>query len=228
MERRTSIGRRINFFRRLCDLTQKELGSLLGFSEKSCDVRIAQYEAGDRIPKEALLVKMAEIFKISPYALQIPELSTWVQRMHIFFAMEDMYGAKIRKIDEDYYLRIEQADEKNELALGVRNAILQEWADKVAELEQGTLTQEEYDKWRYNYPHTGESACITFRRDDIEETAYVPDGYTELLKLKRNLAATPAKSSIAELEERYKATETLITKELAKLRRAIEEAKQQQ
>ena len=129
MERRLGIGRRINFFRRLHGLTQKELGALLGFSEKSCDVRIAQYESGDRIPKDEMLCKLAAAFKISPQALQVPELGSWIQRMHIFFAMEDMYGAKLRKIDEDYYLRIEEED-NDELVTGVRNAVLQEWLDK--------------------------------------------------------------------------------------------------
>ena len=55
MERRFSIGRRINFFRRQRGWTQKELGAKLGFSEKSCDVRVAQYESGDRIPKQEML-----------------------------------------------------------------------------------------------------------------------------------------------------------------------------
>ena len=47
---RNNIGERIAFFRRLNNYTQKYLGELLGFSDKTCDVRVAQYESGDRIP----------------------------------------------------------------------------------------------------------------------------------------------------------------------------------
>ena len=225
MERKLSIGRRINFFRRLHKMTQKELGERLGFSEKTCDVRIAQYEAGDRIPKEELVKKMAAVFGISPQALLVPELNNWVQRMHSFFAMEDIYGAKICKIDEDYYLRIEEARAENETALGVRNAVLQEWVDKSDSLEQGKISQAEYDDWRYNYPRNGEYSHIVFRRDDIEECAPVPEAYMELVQLKKKLADEPEKRDFEELEKRYKRVEALIAKELADLRRAIEEAK---
>lgn len=226
MESRFSIGRRINFFRRLRGWTQKELGAKLGFSEKSCDVRVAQYESGDRIPKKEMLEKLAAVFQISPQALDLPELGNWVQRMHIFFALEDMYGSKIKKIDGDYYLRIEDADEEA-LAAGIRNAVLQEWADKRQALEQGELTKAAYDEWRYNYPRKGEYGCVTMRRDDIEETTYVPQAYMKLLELQRDVAAEPAKDSVAELQERYEATEALIAKELESLRKAIEAVKKQ-
>lgn len=192
-------------------------------------MRIAQYESGDRIPKEEMLCKLAAAFKISPQALQVPELGSWIQRMHIFFAMEDMYGAKLRKIDEDYYLRIEEED-NDELVTGVRNAVLQEWLDKRQALEQGKISKEAYDEWRYNYPQKGEYNCVTFRRDDIMEGAYVPAGYMELLKLKKEVQQVQEKQTkkveLTELEQRYQAAEALITKELASLREEIEKLKE--
>ena len=68
---------------------------------------------------------------------------------------------------------------------------------------------------------------MTMRRDDIEETAYVPQAYMKLLELQRDVAAEPAKDSVAELQERYEATEALIAKELESLRKAIEAVKKQ-
>lgn len=228
MERRQGIGRRINFFRRLHGLTQKELGALLGFSEKSCDVRVAQYESGDRIPKEEMLQKLAAVFKISPQALKVPELGSWGQRMHIFFAMEDMYGARISKIDDEYYLRIEEKNNNDKLVTGVRNAVLQEWLDKAQALEQGKITKEAYDDWRYNYPKQGEYGCVNFRRDDIMECAYVPEGYMELLNLKNEVQqAQSEKAELTELEQRYQQAEALIAKELAALREEIERLKKE-
>lgn len=228
MERRQGIGRRINFFRRLHGLTQKELGALLGFSEKSCDVRVAQYESGDRIPKEEMLQKLAAVFKISPQALKVPELGSWGQRMHIFFAMEDMYGARISKIDDEYYLRIEEKNNNEKLVTGVRNAVLQEWLDKAQALEQGKITKEAYDDWRYNYPKQGEYGCVNFRRDDIMECAYVSEGYMELLNLKNEVQqAQSEKAELTELEQRYQQAEALIAKELAALREEIERLKKE-
>lgn len=230
MERRLGIGRQINFFRRLHGWTQKELGALLGFSEKSCDVRVAQYESGDRVPKEEILQKLAAVFKISTLALKVPDIDNWVYRMHIFFAMEDMYGAKISKIDGDYYLRIEKEDENEELVTRIRNAVLQEWLDKSQALEQGKITKEAYDDWRYNYPKQGEYAYVNFRRDDVEEVSCIPEGYLELVMLKKEVQQTQQeqteKAELQELEQRYQKAEALITKELGALREEIERLKE--
>ena len=48
-----AIGERIHFFRTMRGMTQKYLGMLLGFPEKSADVRLAQYETGARTPNGA-------------------------------------------------------------------------------------------------------------------------------------------------------------------------------
>ena len=45
-----AIGERIHFFRLLRGMTQKYLGTAVGFPERSADVRLAQYETGSRKP----------------------------------------------------------------------------------------------------------------------------------------------------------------------------------
>lgn len=62
----TSFGQRLKLIRRSRGLTQKELGILMGYPEKSADVRIAQYEKNARIPKETVILQLAEILKVSP------------------------------------------------------------------------------------------------------------------------------------------------------------------
>lgn len=229
---RNNIGERIGFFRRLHNYTQKELGKLLGFSDKTCDVRVAQYESGDRVPKEEMLKKIAAIFGISPYALNIPNIRTWASRMHIFFAMEDKYGAEIKKIDDEYYLRIEKTYPEHQTITGVRNAVLQEWVDMYSALQKGEISREEYDRWRYNYPLQGEYGYITFGRDEEEEVATYPEKYFSLLNLQQNVQNLADENqeideeTITDLEARYKDAERIISQELAELRRAIERAKQ--
>ena len=55
-------------------LTQKELGIALGFPEDSADVRIAQYEADARKPRDEILAKMAKILYV-PISSPVPVLS---------------------------------------------------------------------------------------------------------------------------------------------------------
>lgn len=64
----TSIGQRLKFVRRFRRLTQKELGLLMGYSEKTADVRIAQYEKNARTPNAETTAKLAEVLKVSPAA----------------------------------------------------------------------------------------------------------------------------------------------------------------
>ena len=44
-----AIGERIRFFRNLRGMTQKYLGQVVGFPEKTADIRMAQYESGSRL-----------------------------------------------------------------------------------------------------------------------------------------------------------------------------------
>lgn len=229
---RNNIGERIAFFRRAYNYTQRDLGKLLGFSDKTCDVRVAQYESGDRIPKYDMLEKIAKVFNISPGTLDIPNINYWARRMQIFFAMEDKYGSEIKKIDGEYYLRIEKTYPDEPCITGVRNAVLQEWVDMYTALQEGKITKSEYDYWRYNYPQQGHYNYITFRRDYIEEVATYPVKYESLLDIKRDVEKVTAENkaaddkTIRDLEARYKDAERIISQELAELRRAIERAKQ--
>ena len=54
-----AIGERIRFFRNMKGITQKYLGMVVGFPERSADVRMAQYETGSRTPKADLTKTLA-------------------------------------------------------------------------------------------------------------------------------------------------------------------------
>lgn len=56
-------------------LTQKELGIALGFPEDSADIRIAQYEADARKPRDEILAKMTKILYVPIDILTVPVLS---------------------------------------------------------------------------------------------------------------------------------------------------------
>ncbi len=143
-----AIGQRIKFFRKKQGMTQKQLGKLLGFLCKTSDVRVAQYESETRIPKQELVKKIAAIFHINPYALTVPEIDSDIGLIHTFFALEDIYGVKISKINGKLCLCFDSLD----ITHPSISPILQSWQQQAAMLENGTLSKKEYDQWRYQYP----------------------------------------------------------------------------
>ena len=102
-----AIGERIHFFRLLRGMTQKYLGMALSFPEKSADVRLAQYETGSRTPKADLTAALAEVLDVSPHALSVPDIDSYVGLMHTLFTLEDNYGLKVTELDGELALQVD-------------------------------------------------------------------------------------------------------------------------
>ena len=144
-----AIGERIHFFRLLRGMTQKYLGMALGFPEKSADVRLAQYETGSRTPKADLTAALAEVLDVSPHALSVPDIDSYIGLMHTLFTLEDNYGLKVTEQDGELALQVDFRKNKNAARL---HEMLWTWREQAAKLEAGEISQEEYDRWRYHYP----------------------------------------------------------------------------
>ena len=143
-----AIGKRIRFFRNRKGMTQKQLGEILGFLGKTSDVRMAQYESEARTPKQDLVKEMANIFDVSPRAITVPEIDSYIGLMHTLFALEDMYGLKIKDIDGELRLCL---DRNNPSYLSMFD-MFHAWQQQSAKLENGEISKDEYDEWRYKYP----------------------------------------------------------------------------
>ena len=126
-----AIGKRIHFFRLLRGMTQKYLGMALGFPEKSADVRLAQ------------------VLDVSPHALSVPDIDSYVGLMHTLFTLEDNYGLKISEMDGEVCLKVDVRKNKDAAQL---HEMLCSWQQAAAMLEAGEISKEDYDKWRYHYP----------------------------------------------------------------------------
>ena len=144
-----AIGERIHFFRLLRGMTQKYLGTAVGFPERSADVRLAQYETGTRKPKSELTAALAQVLDVSPQALDVPDIDSYNGLMHTLFAMEDLYGLHIDKLDGELCIRLDKGMGTNYVSMFEMFSAWQEQAEK---LKNGEITKEEYDNWRYNYP----------------------------------------------------------------------------
>ena len=144
-----AIGERIHFFRTMRGMTQKYLGMLLGFPEKSADVRLAQYETGARTPKADLTASLANALGVSPLALSVPDIDSYLGLMHTLFTLEDRYGLTIDELDGEVCLRVNVRHSKDAAQL---HEMLCSWRQAAAMLKAGEITQEDYDRWRYCYP----------------------------------------------------------------------------
>jgi len=128
-EKKLKLGARIRKIRMFRNITQKELGRRLGYGESSADVRIAQYESGQRTPKQETLIRIAEILEVDVRNFLSPGIATMDELMETLFWMD---GITIR-------------DKKT-------MSYLQEWMGKKQKLGDGRITEEEYLEWKLHWP----------------------------------------------------------------------------
>lgn len=144
-----AIGERIRYFRNLRKMTQKYLGVSVGFPEKTADIRMAQYESGSRTPKADLTESLAKVLDVSPNALTVPNIDSYIGLMHTLFAMEDVYGLKIDKLNDEICIRLNRETGTTYISMFER---FSDWQEKAEQCRNGEISKEEYDEWRYNYP----------------------------------------------------------------------------
>ena len=150
-----AIGERIRFFRNLRGMTQKYLGQMVGFPEKTADIRMAQYESGSRSPKAELTENLAGALGVSPLALSVPDIDSYLGLMHTLFTLEDRYGLTVETGENDVSLRVDPRKGKDAAELF---EMLTAWAEQAEKYHNGEINREDYDKWRYNYPKYDETS----------------------------------------------------------------------
>ena len=150
-----AIGERIRFFRNLRGMTQKYLGQMVGFPEKTADIRMAQYESGSRSPKAELTENLAGVLGVSPLALSVPDIDSYLGLMHTLFTLEDRYGLTVETGEIGVSLRVDPRKGKDAAELF---EMLTAWAEQAEKYHNGEINREDYDKWRYNYPKYDETS----------------------------------------------------------------------
>ena len=148
-------GERIRFFRNLRGMTQKYLGQVVGFPEKTADIRMAQYESGSRTPKAELTESLASALGVSPLALSVPDIDSYLGLMHTLFTLEDRYGLTVETGETGVSLRVDPRKGTDAAEL---SEMLAAWAEQSEKYHNGDINRDEYDKWRYNYPKYDETS----------------------------------------------------------------------
>lgn len=144
-----AIGERIRFIRNLRGMTQKYLGTLAGFDEKTADIRMAQYESGTRTPKSDITNAIAGVLDVSPLALSVPDIDSEQGLLHTLFALEDLYGIRIQKVDDEIHLCLDKNKPTTNMFIF---EMISSWAEQAEKYRTGEITKDQYDEWRYNYP----------------------------------------------------------------------------
>jgi transcriptional regulator with XRE-family HTH domain len=145
-----SIGNKIKKIRIKRDMTQKELGLAIGFNERTADVRMAQYESGTRVPKEAVVIKIAEVLKVNPDYLMAAAIDKTEEIMHALIYLDEYNQLEMEAED---YTTPEGVDlKKIKLNLTYLDSYLEEWYEKKQALERGDISQEEYYEWKISWP----------------------------------------------------------------------------
>ena len=144
-----AIGERIHFFRLMRGITQKYLGTAVGFPERSADVRLAQYETGTRKPKAELTSALAQALDVAPQALDVPDIDSYIGLMHTLFTLEDLYGLSVSEADGEVCLKVNKDKGKDAAEL---LKMLYAWKEQADKLNAEAIDREQYDQWRYHYP----------------------------------------------------------------------------
>lgn len=143
--------RKNTFFRLLRGITQKYLGTAVGFPERSADVRLAQYETGSRKPKSDLTATFAQVLDVSQQALDVPNIDNCIGIMHTPYLpfLENIYGLIVSEVDGGVCLKVSKDKGKDSAEL---SKILCAWKRQADKLSSAEISREEYDNWRYYYP----------------------------------------------------------------------------
>lgn len=140
-----TVGQKIKKIRLLRNLSQKELACMCELSEPA----IRNYELGNRQPSQKQIKNIAMALDVDEMALE-PNIDVLNGVMHILFEIEDEYGVKI--IYENGTLSLSFGEGRISQH-GLREMIF-EWTKMTDRLNNGEISKEEYDNWRYRYPRS--------------------------------------------------------------------------
>lgn len=133
-----AIGERIKRIRNFRKWTQAQLGKAVGLS----DVRIRQYEIGNRIPKENMIQELAKALDCNYRSIYEPSLYAAEDVMYTLFELDEHYDINLYEVANP-----DDPTEKH-IAVGFDYSLLDDflsnWKKKKEDLASGKITKEEY------------------------------------------------------------------------------------
>jgi hypothetical protein len=96
-----------------------------------------------------LTASLAAALDVSPQALAVPDIDSYIGLMHTLFTLEDRYGVQVCESDGEVCLKVDSSQGKDAAEF---HKMLCTWKEQAAKLAAGEITKEDYDNWRYHYP----------------------------------------------------------------------------
>ncbi len=134
------LGEIIKSYRKRNNLTLQQLADKIGVT----NMTISHYEQGTRKPKKEYLLKIAEVLRVSPYALHEFNVEDAREAIEFLFRLEDYYAIVPAIVNDKCVLVIDDSEDKNlELC-----TMIKEWAKEKKLLDNSEITLDEYNHWK--------------------------------------------------------------------------------
>ena len=86
---------------------------------------------------------------VSPHALDVPDIDSYIGLMHTLFTLEDLYGLTVSESDGEICLKVDTSKGKDAHEL---RKMLYAWKEQANKLSSEEISKDKYDEWRYHYP----------------------------------------------------------------------------
>ena len=96
-----------------------------------------------RVSKIDLVKQMSQIFGVNTHALTVLDIDTHIGLMHTLFALEDMYGLKVKNVDGQPHLCL---DSSISAPGSSANEMFRAWMEQADKLGNGEISKEKYDE----------------------------------------------------------------------------------
>jgi len=175
----TSFGSKLKYVRVFRGLTQRALGVLMGYEEKSADVRIRHYEIGINIPRKPILSMLADVLDVNVINFHVEETGSLEHVMQILFWLDEINPStfnpiQLEKVPRKKGLMMNPEHDESDLTVKYHdsdywpanapmaiwfdsialNSYVQEWMERKRELQAKLITRDEYFEWKLNWPNT--------------------------------------------------------------------------
>lgn len=132
-----STGKRIRAAREAARMTQAEVAEEIGVSAPS----IRLYELDKRTPKPEILDKIAKAIGVDPQSLVEVEINSARDALELLFRIEESFGLTPNADGALVINKRVKGSQKLDIAIS-------QWAKMHSDLDEGKITQEEYDSWK--------------------------------------------------------------------------------
>lgn len=96
-----------------------------------------------RLTIQNYLNALADIFEMSPHALSVPDIDSYVGLMHTLFTSEDFYRLRIREINKELCFRLDKSKGTTYLSMF---DMFHVWNEQEEKLKSGESIKEKYNQ----------------------------------------------------------------------------------